>query len=191
MDPLDILGHPSFVVSNNYEKVLWSLQKVIKVITSDNPITTINDKALLKLSKEFAIRVKKKKWGKDGFLKWDRPYLAKKVISVSIPGSPVSLPPVPLSPVPITQVPLSPLPLSPVPLPQVHVSPVLLSPVPMSPVPQSAVPLSEVPPSSVPISTVPVSLPLSAAQTFPADTFNSKFIEVYVTLSKCFVLCLY
>ena len=188
MNLLDILGHPCFVVSNNYEKVLWSLQKVIEVITSDNPITTINDKALLKLSKEFAIRVKKKKWGKDGFLKWDRPYLAKKVISVSIPGSPVSLPPVPLSPVPITQVPLSPvplcpvplppLPLSPVPLPQVHVSPVLLSPVPMSPVPQSAVPLSEVPPSSVPISTVPVSLPLSAAQTFPVDTFDNKFIEI-------------
>ena len=139
---------------------------MIEVITSDNPITTINDKALLKLSKEFAIRVKKKKWGKDGFLKWDRPYLAKKVISVSIPGSPVSSPPVPLSPVPITQVPLSPvplcpvplppLPLSPVPLPQVHVSPVLLSPVPMSPVPQSAVPLSSVPLSTVPVSPPPV-----------------------------------
>ena len=173
MDPLDILGHPSFVVSNNYEKVLWSLQKVIEVITSDNPITTINDKALLKLSKEFAIRVKKKKWGKDGFLKWDRPYLAKKVISVSIPGPPVSSLPEPLSPAP-----MSPVTLSPLPLPPLHVSPVLLSPVPMSPVTQSSVPLAQVPLSSVPTSSVPVSPSLSAAEILPADTFNSKFIEI-------------
>ena len=89
MNLLDILGHPSFVVSNNYEKVLWSLQKVIEVITSDKLTTPINNKALLKLPKEFAIHVKKKMWGKDGFLKWDRLYLSKKVIYVSIPGSPV------------------------------------------------------------------------------------------------------
>ena len=86
MNLLDIVAHPSFVVSNKYEKVLWSLQNVIEVISSDKPITPINDKALLKLSKEFAIRVKKKKWGKAGFLKWDRLYLSNKVISASNPA---------------------------------------------------------------------------------------------------------
>ena len=177
MSILDVLAHPSFVVSSNYEKVHRSLQNVIEVMRSDNLLSPINHKALLKVSKEFAAHVKKKKWGKDGFLKWDRPYLAKKVISVSIPGSPVSSPPVPLPPVPITQVPLCPvplppLPLSPVPLPQVHVSPVLLSPVPMSPVPQSAVALSSV------STLVPMCPPMSAAQTFPSNKLNSKFIEI-------------
>ena len=150
---------------------------------SDNLLSPINDKALLKVSKEFAARVKKKKWGKDGFLKWDRPCLAKKVISVSIPGPPVSSLPEPLSPAPMSPVTLSPLPLHPL-----HVSPVLLSPVPMSPVTQSSVPLAQVPLaqvplaqvplSSVPTSSVPVSPSLSAAEILPADTFNSKFIEI-------------
>ena len=173
MNLLDVLAHPLFVVSSNYEKVHRSLQNVIEVMGSDNLLSPINDKALLKVSKEFAAHVKKKKWGKDGFLKWDRPYLAKKVISVSIPGPLVSSLPEPLSPAP-----MSPVTLSPLPLPPLHVSPVLLSPVPMSPVTQSSVPLAQVPLSSVPTSSVPVSPSLSAAEILPADTFNSKFIEI-------------
>ena len=79
----DIVSDPSFNMSMNASKLLENLIFTVKTMTGVI-LSGPEIKNMDKVAKNIAGRVKSKKWGKQGFLKWDQIYLRK--LEIPIPG---------------------------------------------------------------------------------------------------------
>ena len=82
MKLIEIVSHPAFILSANAGNMYKSILSVVTTLTGVTVPTLEVQIEVNKLSKEFASRVKKKKWGKQGFLKWDQDYLFRREINL-------------------------------------------------------------------------------------------------------------